>query len=166
METNSLLWQMRNPIWIVIWHKQAWAGSGMNLLWKVPDINVQLTTVSSSISKCHMVLWTNSPLCRINSTWKTQKSDTTVLNSPEFNDKKNSIQPAGVGNTKNWKVTKPFVLHGVNYRAWQPLLWSTCTKGTVSLSCSADLIPLQSLSHHLNASRMEDRKMYHEGSGA
>lgn len=141
LETNSLLWWMKNPTQTVIWHKQAWADSEMNLLWEVPYINVPLPTVSSSISKCHMVLWTNSPLCRTNSTWKTQKSDTSVLNSPEFNHEKNSIQPAGVGNTKKRNAGKPFVLHGVNYTAWQPLLWSTCTKGPVSLSCSAELIP-------------------------
>lgn len=141
METNTLFWWMRNPIWTVIWYKQVLADSGMNLLRKVPSIHAQLPTVSSSISKCHMVLWTNSPLCRINSTWKTQKSETPVLTSPEFNDKKSSIQPAGVGNAKKWNVTKPFVLHGVNYTAWQPLLWFTCTKGTVSCPCSADLNP-------------------------
>lgn len=88
-----------------------------------------------------MVLWTNSPLCKANSTWKTQEPDTSVLNSPEFNDKKNSIQPAGAGNTKKCNATKPFVLPGVNYTAWQALLWPTCTKGTVSLSCPAELIP-------------------------
>lgn len=38
----------------------------------------------------------------------TQKSDTNVLNSPEFNDKKNSVHLAGVGNTKGWNVNKAF----------------------------------------------------------
>lgn len=38
----------------------------------------------------------------------TQKSDTSVLNSPEFNDKKNSVHLAGVGNTKGWNVNKAF----------------------------------------------------------
>lgn len=145
----------------LIWHKQAWADLGMDLLWKVPYIDVHLPTVSSSISECHMALWINSPLCRINSTWRTQKSDTNVLNSPEFKwDKKSSIQPAGVGNRKKWNVTKPFVLQWT--KTTQPDSLSSdppVQKAQFLLSCSADLIPLQSRSNHLNAGRMEHRNM-------